>query len=124
MEVVLKVLKDGFAAVHVSYSYGFAIILLTILVKVATFPLTKQQVESTLAMQNLQPKIKAIQQRYAGNQVSIFTRVLFPYLTLALDYSKNTVKTTCLLTGDHNSSLLEAHTISFTIKVAWLDFGA
>lgn len=27
------------------------------------------QVESTLAMQNLQPKIKAIQKRYAGNQV-------------------------------------------------------
>ncbi|KAI3667653.1 hypothetical protein L6452_42722 [Arctium lappa] len=71
MEVVLKVLKDGLATVHVPYSYGFAIILLTVLVKVATLPLTKQQVESTLAMQNLQPKIKAIQQRYAGNQERI-----------------------------------------------------
>nr|XP_010313298.1 inner membrane protein PPF-1, chloroplastic isoform X2 [Solanum lycopersicum] len=71
MEVVLKVMKDGLQAVHVPYSYGFAIILLTLLVKAATFPLTKQQVESTLAMQNLQPKIKAIQQRYAGNQERI-----------------------------------------------------
>lgn len=71
MEVVLKVLKDGLTAVHVPYSYGFAIILLTVLVKVFTLPLTKQQVESTLAMQNLQPKIKAIQQRYAGNQERI-----------------------------------------------------
>ncbi|KAL8496871.1 hypothetical protein ACS0TY_020526 [Phlomoides rotata] len=71
MEVVLKVLKDGLATVHVPYAYGFAIILLTVLVKVATLPLTKQQVESTLAMQNLQPKIKAIQQRYAGNQERI-----------------------------------------------------
>ncbi|KAL7601257.1 inner membrane protein PPF-1, chloroplastic [Lactuca sativa] len=71
MEVVLKVLKDGLTAVHVPYSYGFAIILLTVLVKVATLPLTKQQVESTLAMQNLQPKLKAIQQRYAGNQERI-----------------------------------------------------
>uniref|UniRef100_A0A9I9DLE7 Membrane insertase YidC/Oxa/ALB C-terminal domain-containing protein n=1 Tax=Cucumis melo TaxID=3656 RepID=A0A9I9DLE7_CUCME len=71
MEVVLKVLKGGLEAVHVPYSYGFAIILLTIIVKVATLPLTKQQVESTLAMQNLQPKIKAIQQRYAGNQERI-----------------------------------------------------
>ncbi|KAK6163208.1 hypothetical protein DH2020_000072 [Rehmannia glutinosa] len=66
-----QVLKDGLATVHVPYAYGFAIILLTVLVKVATFPLTKQQVESTLAMQNLQPKIKAIQQRYAGNQERI-----------------------------------------------------
>ncbi|PWA67957.1 inner membrane protein PPF-1 protein [Artemisia annua] len=71
MEVVLKVLKDGLSAVHVPYSYGFAIILLTVLVKLATLPLTKQQVESTLAMQNLQPKLKAIQQRYAGNQERI-----------------------------------------------------
>ncbi|KAJ4725841.1 Inner membrane protein ALBINO3, chloroplastic [Melia azedarach] len=71
MEFVLKILKDGLSAVHVPYAYGFAIILLTVIVKVATFPLTKQQVESTLAMQNLQPKIKAIQQRYAGNQERI-----------------------------------------------------
>ncbi|XP_010685796.2 inner membrane protein PPF-1, chloroplastic [Beta vulgaris subsp. vulgaris] len=71
MEVVLKVMKDGLSALHVPYSYGFAIILLTVLVKVATFPLTKQQVESTLAMQNLQPKIKAIQERYKGNQERI-----------------------------------------------------
>uniref|UniRef100_A0A6N2K4Z9 Membrane insertase YidC/Oxa/ALB C-terminal domain-containing protein n=2 Tax=Salix viminalis TaxID=40686 RepID=A0A6N2K4Z9_SALVM len=71
MEFVLKVLKDGLSAVHVPYAYGFAIILLTVLVKVATLPLTKKQVESTLAMQNLQPKIKAIQQRYAGNQERI-----------------------------------------------------
>lgn len=71
MEVVLKVLKDGLSALHVPYAYGFAIILLTVIVKVATLPLTKQQVESTLAMQNLQPKIKAIQQRYEGNQERI-----------------------------------------------------
>ncbi|KAE9616619.1 putative membrane insertase OXA1/ALB3/YidC, membrane insertase YidC/Oxa1 [Lupinus albus] len=71
MEFVLKVLKDGLTAVHVPYSYGFAIILLTLIVKAATLPLTKQQVESTLAMQNLQPKLKAIQARYAGNQERI-----------------------------------------------------
>ncbi|KAM7496566.1 hypothetical protein LguiA_020980 [Lonicera macranthoides] len=71
MEVVLKVLKDGLSTVHVPYAYGFAIILLTVIVKAITYPLTKQQVESTLAMQNLQPKIKAIQARYAGNQERI-----------------------------------------------------
>ncbi|XP_044505607.1 inner membrane protein PPF-1, chloroplastic-like [Mangifera indica] len=71
MEFVLKVLKDGLSAVHVPYAYGFAIIMLTVIVKVATFPLTTKQVESSLAMQNLQPKIKAIQQRYAGNQERI-----------------------------------------------------
>ncbi|KAJ8620777.1 hypothetical protein MRB53_029306 [Persea americana] len=71
MEAVLKVLKGGLSAIHVPYAYGFAIILLTVIVKLVTYPLTKQQVESTLAMQNLQPKIKAIQERYAGNQERI-----------------------------------------------------
>ncbi|XP_057509737.1 ALBINO3-like protein 1, chloroplastic [Actinidia eriantha] len=71
METVLKFLKDGLSAVHVPYAYGFAIILLTILVKAATFPLTKKQVESAMAMRSLQPQIKAIQQRYAGDQEKI-----------------------------------------------------
>nr|XP_019710501.1 inner membrane protein PPF-1, chloroplastic [Elaeis guineensis] len=71
MEVVLKVLKDGLTAVHVPYAFGFAIILLTVIVKVATFPLTKKHVNNHTAIQKIQPKIKAIQERYAGNQERI-----------------------------------------------------
>ncbi|WCJ38623.1 OxaA/YidC-like membrane insertion protein [Euphorbia peplus] len=71
MESILKVLKDGLTTLHVPYSYGFAIILLTVLVKAATFPLTRKQVESSMAMRSLQPQIKAIQQKYAGNQEKI-----------------------------------------------------
>ena len=40
----MQVLDSGLDNLHVPYSYGFAIILLTILVKLATFPLTKKQV--------------------------------------------------------------------------------
>ncbi|KAF8408352.1 hypothetical protein HHK36_007501 [Tetracentron sinense] len=71
MESVLKILKDGLSALHVPYAYGFAIILLTVLVKAATFPLTKKQVESAMSMRSLQPQVKAIQQRYAGDQERI-----------------------------------------------------
>lgn len=71
METVLKVLKDGLSTVHVPYAYGFAIILLTLIVKTATFPLTKKQVESAMAMKSLAPQIKAIQERYAGDQERI-----------------------------------------------------
>ncbi|XP_021293076.1 ALBINO3-like protein 1, chloroplastic [Herrania umbratica] len=71
LETILKVLKDGLSALHVPYAYGFAIILLTVLVKAATFPLTRKQVESAMAMRSLQPQIKAIQQRYAGDQERI-----------------------------------------------------
>ncbi|KAG2269627.1 hypothetical protein Bca4012_062650 [Brassica carinata] len=71
METILKILKDGLSTLNVPYSYGFAIILLTVLVKAATFPLTKKQVESAMAMKSLQPQIKAIQERYAGDQEKI-----------------------------------------------------
>jgi YidC/Oxa1 family membrane protein insertase len=45
-------------------SYGLAIILFTILLKLVLFPLTVTQMRSMRAMQELQPKIKAIQDRY------------------------------------------------------------
>ena len=45
-------------------SYGLAIIMFTILLKVVLFPLTVTQMRSMKAMQELQPKIKAIQERY------------------------------------------------------------
>ncbi|EFN53953.1 hypothetical protein CHLNCDRAFT_25162, partial [Chlorella variabilis] len=66
-EAFLKVLDDGLEKVGVPYSYGFAIILLTVLVKVATYPLTKQQVESTLSMQAMQPRVKELQAKYAND---------------------------------------------------------
>jgi len=64
LKEVHMVLEKG----GIKYSYGWAIILLTLLVKAATFPLTKKQIESTNAMQALQPKIKELQQTYADDQ--------------------------------------------------------
>jgi YidC/Oxa1 family membrane protein insertase len=65
-ESFLKILDAGLSKAGIPYSYGFAIILLTIIVKVATFPLSKQQVESTLAMQAIAPQVKALQEQYKG----------------------------------------------------------
>ncbi len=48
-------------------NYGVAIILLTILVKLLMFPLTKKGSESTLRMQALSPKIKEIQEKFKDN---------------------------------------------------------
>ncbi|RVW72608.1 ALBINO3-like protein 1, chloroplastic [Vitis vinifera] len=68
------VLKGGLSTLHVPYAYGFAIILLTVLVKAATFPLTKKQVEHCRICNGyaiFAASIKAIQQRYAGDQERI-----------------------------------------------------
>jgi YidC/Oxa1 family membrane protein insertase len=48
-------------------NYGVAIILLTLLVKVIFFPLTKKGSEATLRMQAMSPKIKELQAKYKDN---------------------------------------------------------
>jgi YidC/Oxa1 family membrane protein insertase len=49
-------------------SYGIAIILLTITVRVALLPLAIKQIRSQHAMQRLQPHLKALEQKYKGNR--------------------------------------------------------
>ena len=49
-------------------NYGIAIILVTLVVKLVTFPLTKKSSEATLRMQALAPKIKEIQEKYKDNR--------------------------------------------------------
>lgn len=46
LEFLLKNFQTALDTLHVPYSYGFSIILLTLLVKAATYPLTKQQVRA------------------------------------------------------------------------------
>lgn len=43
-------------------SYGLAIVVMTIIIKILLFPLTKKQIESTRAMMAIQPKMKEIQE--------------------------------------------------------------
>jgi len=49
-------------------SYGVAIILLTIVVRIALFPLAVKQIRSMTAMQKIQPKLKEIQKKYKGDR--------------------------------------------------------
>ena len=69
LESALEGIDGVLAAAHVPYSYGFSIIVLTLFVKALTFPLSKKQIESTTAMQALQPRVKDLQvRRRAGEK--------------------------------------------------------
>ena len=48
-------------------SYGLAIILLTVLIKILVYPLTKKQLQSMIAMQRIQPQMKKLQEKYKDN---------------------------------------------------------
>jgi len=63
--IVLKFLLDTFY--KLIPNYGVAIILVTILLKVALFPLTHKSYESTARMQSLQPKMTELREKYKNN---------------------------------------------------------
>ena len=68
LESVLGVLQHGLEFLHVPYSYGFSIILLTVFVRTATFPLTKKQAEVSMAAMQLKPTIDRIKRRYGDDK--------------------------------------------------------
>lgn len=49
-------------------SYGLAIVIMTVIVKLVLYPLTKKQIESTKAMMSIQPKMKEIQEKYKDDK--------------------------------------------------------
>lgn len=60
-------------------SAGLAIILLTIGIRLALYPLTKKQAESMAAMKELQPKLKEIQEKYKDKPQEYQKRVMQLY---------------------------------------------
>lgn len=51
---------------HVVHNYGWAIVLMTLLIKVITLPFTHKSYVSMRKMQELNPKMQAIRDRYKG----------------------------------------------------------
>lgn len=62
LEVLLKWGLQGFFLLIPNW--GVAIILLTIVIKLATWPLTAKSYRANAAMQSLQPKLKELQEKY------------------------------------------------------------
>jgi YidC/Oxa1 family membrane protein insertase len=56
-------------------NYGVAIILVTLLVKIVLFPLTKKSSEGTMRMQAIAPKIREIQEKYKTNPQKMNTEL-------------------------------------------------
>lgn len=51
----------------ITFNYGLAIVLLTILLKLITHPLTRAQFKSTAKMQEIQPEVRKLQEKYKDN---------------------------------------------------------
>ncbi|MCR4632454.1 MAG: membrane protein insertase YidC [Treponema sp.] len=66
LETILKFILE--LLYKVVRNWGVAIVIMTILLKLAMFPLSKKQSMGTLKMQELQPKMQAIQAKYKDDQ--------------------------------------------------------
>lgn len=65
MSIISNLLGQALRIIfEVVNNYGLSIILFTVFVKVLLLPLTIKQTKSTKAMQDIQPKIKEIQEKY------------------------------------------------------------
>jgi YidC/Oxa1 family membrane protein insertase len=63
--ILMAILKLFYAIVG---NYGWAIIFLTILIKILLFPITKKGQVSAYKLQQIQPKIKALQEKYKNDK--------------------------------------------------------
>ena len=61
------------------HNYGFAIILLTLIVMVLLFPLTLKQTRSMKAMQEIQPDIKKLQKEYKDDREEMNKQMMALY---------------------------------------------
>ncbi|MBX6378983.1 MAG: membrane protein insertase YidC [Clostridia bacterium] len=73
MTALWKDLLSGFAAaLNLFYgwtgNYGWAIVLLTLAIRLALWPLTQSQLLSAKRMQELQPSIERLRKKYANDQ--------------------------------------------------------
>jgi len=59
--------------------YAFSIIIFTIIVKLVLFPLTLKQLKSTKEMQEVQPKIKALQDKYKNDKETLNIKTMELY---------------------------------------------
>jgi YidC/Oxa1 family membrane protein insertase len=75
-ELVLWLLNTFFGIVR---DYGVAIVMLTILSKVVTFPMTQSSMKSMARMRELQPKIQKIRDKYKSDARKMNEKVMALY---------------------------------------------
>ncbi|MFQ5700098.1 MAG: membrane protein insertase YidC, partial [Myxococcota bacterium] len=73
-EVALK-----WTYLHVVSNYGVAIILLTILVRLLTYPLTQRSMSSMKRFQEIAPQMKEVQERFKGDKARMQQEVMALY---------------------------------------------
>jgi YidC/Oxa1 family membrane protein insertase len=73
MFIILVAFYDLFTAIGLPAAIGWAIVMLTLIVRAIVIPLVRKQLVSQRRMQLLQPEVKEIQKRYKGDAMKART---------------------------------------------------
>lgn len=81
---MLKPFEDAILALlnalyGITHSYGWAIILLTVLIRIVLLPLVVKQTRAQIDLQRIQPKVKELQKRYKDNKEKLNEEILKLY---------------------------------------------
>lgn len=66
-------------------SYGFSIVVLTIIINIIIFPLTLRQTRSTKRMQDIQPELKKLQKQHKDNKEQLNKEIAELYKTKGIN---------------------------------------
>lgn len=79
--IILDPMLNGLIALsqYTFNNFGLAIIMLTVVIRLALMPLTYKQTQSTKVMQSLQPKLQEIQKKYARDQKKLQQEMMKVY---------------------------------------------
>jgi YidC/Oxa1 family membrane protein insertase len=64
---ILVAIYVGLSAVHIPYALGFSIILLTVVIRLILYPLTHQSLKHQKKIQDIQPHINKIKEKYKND---------------------------------------------------------
>ena len=76
--VILNLIYSGLEKFGIG-NYGWAIIILTVIIKSLLYPLTKKQIESMRGMQEIAPKLKKLQEKHKDNPQLLQQKMLQLY---------------------------------------------
>lgn len=77
MNAIIGLLEDVLIYFYkLTNDYGLAIIIITVIIKIITIPLTQKQLVSTRKMQELEPQRKKIQEKYKNDREKMNQAIL------------------------------------------------
>ena len=80
-EIIIRPMLNTLLVLYVIFfnNMGIAIIMFTVLVRLATLPLTLKQIRQMRAMSDLQPKMREVQERYGGDRARVSQETMKMY---------------------------------------------